>query len=173
MSALACLACGNEASSSELASGCILDGPRVISTVPPHGDRSVEPGLTEIRVTYDTPMLDGNHSWMQNRPDNVLNVTGEPYFTDDGQTAVLPVSLESTKSYVLFVNSPDNTGLRNFMDTEGNVAVSYEIHFHHTLKRIERAGSSLVLSVRTGGGGRHGAVGTGRIRSSTDTCQGA
>ena len=66
---------------------------------------------------------------MLNRADNAPDVTGDPYFTDDALTSVLPVSLESAKSYELFVNSPDNPALRNFRDTEGNVAVSYEINF--------------------------------------------
>ena len=40
-----------------------LVGPSVVQTMPKSGDNDVDPSLTEIRVTYNKPMMDGSWSW--------------------------------------------------------------------------------------------------------------
>ena len=69
------------------------------STVPRTADRNVDPSLTEIRVTYNKPMMDGSWSWCYD-PDQ-LKTTGKPHYEADGKTCVLPVKLEPGKIYTI------------------------------------------------------------------------
>jgi hypothetical protein len=98
--------------------------PSVVATVPRTADRNVDPALTEIRVTYDRQMLDGNWSWCYDSTQ--LKTTGKPRYEADGKTCVLPVKLEPGKVYTISLNSES---FHNFKDVTGHPAVPYVLQF--------------------------------------------
>ena len=100
-------------------------GPSVVQTVPKSGDSDVNPSLTEIRVTYSKPMMDGNWSWCYDP--NELSTTGKSRYEVDGKTCVLPVKLEPGKTYTIGLNSKD---FHNFKDVAGRPAVPYVLQFN-------------------------------------------
>ena len=100
--------------------------PVVISTTPASGASEVDPGLTEIRVTYSKPMQDGGWSWGLWGEQNFPETTGPPHYLPDGRTCVLPVRLKPGNTYALWLNSET---LLNFTDTEGQPAVPYLLIF--------------------------------------------
>ena len=101
-----------------------LAEPAVVQTVPKTGDLSVDPSLTEIRATYNKPMMDKTWSWCYD-PDQ-LKTTGEPHYEADGETCVLPVKLEPGKTYTIHLNSES---FHNFKDATGRSAVPYVLQF--------------------------------------------
>jgi hypothetical protein len=98
--------------------------PSVVQTVPKIDDRNADSSLTEIRVTYNRRMMDGNWSWCYD-PDQ-LKTTGKPRYEADGRTCVLPVKLEPGKTYMIWLNTDT---FRNFKDTAGRPAVPYGLRF--------------------------------------------
>ena len=105
----------------------VLDSvpPVVVSTVPARGDTQVDPALTEIRVTFNKEMKDGNWSWCQTDAP-YPETTGPPYYREDGKTCVLPVKLEPQTEYVIWINTEQH---RNFTDKHGQRAVPYALYF--------------------------------------------
>jgi RNA polymerase sigma-70 factor (ECF subfamily) len=106
----------------------VLDGaqPVVVGTQPGRGDTNVDPSLTEIRVTFNKRMMDGSWSWCQTEDQPYPDVTGSPYYLEDGKTCVLPARLEPETEYVIWINSE---GYRNFKDEHGQRAVPYALYF--------------------------------------------
>jgi hypothetical protein len=100
--------------------------PVVIKTVPAAGSTSVDPGLTELRVTFSKPMQDGSWSWTTFGEDSFPEITGKIHYLEDGRTCVAPVKLEPGKFYATWLNS-DN--YQNFKDTNGIAAVPYLLTF--------------------------------------------
>jgi len=100
--------------------------PVVVKTVPVAGSTGVDPGLTEIRVTYSKPMTDGSWSWSTWGEENELEGTGEPRYLADGRTCVLPVKLQPGKFYATWLNSDK---FHNFQDSTGRPAVPYLLTF--------------------------------------------
>jgi hypothetical protein len=101
-----------------------LAGPSVTQTVPPSGDNDVDPSLTEIRVTYNKQMVDGNWSWCYDA--DRLKTTGKPRYEADGRTCVLPVKLEPGKAYTVSLNTNE---YQNFKDITGRPAIPYLLRF--------------------------------------------
>ena len=99
--------------------------PVVVSTEPARGDTDVDPALTEIRVTFNKEMVDGNWSWCET-DEPYPETTGPPYYMEGHKTCVLPVKLEPETEYVLWINSEN---YRNFKDTHGLRAVPYALYF--------------------------------------------
>ena len=98
----------------------------VFKTVPPVGSTDVDPGLSEIRVTFSKEMLNGNWSWVTLSKDTFPEMTGNPHYEKDRRTCVLPVKLAPGKLYAIFLNSQR---FNNFKDPEGNRAVPYLLLF--------------------------------------------
>jgi RNA polymerase sigma-70 factor (ECF subfamily) len=98
----------------------------VIRTVPEAGQTEVDPGLKEIRVTFSKPMRDGSWSWVQMSAGSFPKLAGQPSFQTDQRTAVLPVTLDPGRTYVLWLNSPPH---ENFQDRDGRKAVPYLLVF--------------------------------------------
>src|SRR5512137_302777 len=96
--------------------------PVVVRTVPLAGTTNVDPGLTEITVTYSKPMLDGSWSWCTWSKETFPQTTGQPRFLPDGRTCVAPVKLEPGRFYALWLNSDTD---KNFKDTNARPAVPY------------------------------------------------
>lgn len=99
--------------------------PTVVKTVPENGAKEVDPGLTEIRVTFSKDMRDGSWSWTQRSDDSYPEVTGKPHYVDK-RTCVLPVKLEPGKTYWIGLNS---ARFGNFKDPAGRSAVPFPLSF--------------------------------------------
>jgi RNA polymerase sigma-70 factor (ECF subfamily) len=94
--------------------------PKVMAFSPSDGDQNVARDLTEVRVTFNVPM-GGGCSWCTVGDDDSDFPKGregkEYYWTDDKRTCVLPVTLESGKTYRLSINAAE---YKNFQ-SEGGV----------------------------------------------------
>ncbi|HSU56363.1 MAG TPA: M56 family metallopeptidase [Candidatus Dormibacteraeota bacterium] len=94
--------------------------PQVVSFSPINGDQNVSPDLAEVRVTFNLPM-GGGCSWCtvgDTDSDFPKGREGKQYYwTDDKRTCVLPVTLESARTYRISINSPWH---KNFQ-SEGGV----------------------------------------------------
>jgi predicted Ser/Thr protein kinase len=100
--------------------------PVVIRTIPESGVANVDPALSEIRVTFSKPMQDLSWSWSAWGEENFPETIGQPSYSPDGRTGVLPVKLEPGTVYALWLNSEH---LHNFTDREGRPAVPYLLIF--------------------------------------------
>jgi hypothetical protein len=100
--------------------------PVVIRTVPEAGRNDVDPALKEIRVTFSKRMRDGGWSWVQISGASFPKLAGQPSFQADQRTAVLPVALDTDRTYALWLNSPTH---ENFLDQDGQKAVPYLLVF--------------------------------------------
>ncbi len=100
--------------------------PVVVKTVPEAGAAGVDPKLTEIKVTFSKDMEDGTWSWVTLSKESFPKVNGKPKYLADKRTCVLPVKLESGKTYAIWVNSER---ANNFKDTDGQSAAPYLLVF--------------------------------------------
>jgi hypothetical protein len=100
--------------------------PRVVSTLPLNGTQDVDPSLTEISVTFNKPMRDGNWSWVYEDKNSFPRIVGQPHFTNNGKTNVVPVKLEPHKEYVIWINS---ARFKNFKDRNGTPAIPFKFTF--------------------------------------------
>ncbi|MCW5552912.1 MAG: HEAT repeat domain-containing protein [Verrucomicrobiae bacterium] len=100
--------------------------PVVVKTVPVAGATDVDPGLTELRVTFSKAMQDGSWSWSTWGEENFPETTGAPRYLGDARTCVLPVKLQPNKFYATWLNSDK---FQNFTDTNGQAAVPYLLTF--------------------------------------------
>ncbi|MCF7732617.1 MAG: DUF3108 domain-containing protein [Akkermansiaceae bacterium] len=100
--------------------------PVVVKTVPVAGAAEVDPGVTELRVTYSKPMRDGSWSWSTWGEENYPATTGKPNYLADRRTCVLPVKLNPGKFYAIWLNSAK---FKNFKDAAGHSAVPYLLTF--------------------------------------------
>ena len=100
--------------------------PVVIKSVPEAGSAAVDPGTTEIRVTFSKEMQPGIWSWGMINKESYPGTSESPKYLDDKRTCVLPVKLQAGKTYAVWINTEK---LQNFKDTKGLVAVPYLIVF--------------------------------------------
>jgi hypothetical protein len=103
-----------------------VTAPRVVSTVPVNGSEDVDPATSEIAVTFDEPMTDGNWSWVYESRESFPQMTGQAHYDGDKTTNLLPVRLEPGKDYVVWINSEQH---RNFKDTSGNSSAPFKLSF--------------------------------------------
>ncbi len=100
--------------------------PQVTGTVPKTEALDVDPGLTEISVTFDKDMMTKDQwSWVMESKDTFPTVTGSASFKDS-RTCVLPVKLEPGKTYRIWINAKKQTGFR---DVNNIPAVPYLLVF--------------------------------------------
>ncbi len=100
--------------------------PSVVSTSPADGSTGVDPSLAGLSVTFDRKMADGCWSWVAESKETFPKATGEPAYSEDGTTCTLPVQLESGRTYVVLINSPER---KNFKDPGGVPAREYRLTF--------------------------------------------
>ena len=100
--------------------------PVVVKTVPESGKKDVEPGTTEIKVTFSKPMTDGSWSWASAWENSSPEGIEKPRYEADGKTCVLKVKLEPHKTYAFWINS---SSFHNFRDRQGHPAVPYLLIF--------------------------------------------
>lgn len=98
--------------------------PKTISVSPPIGTANVDPGTTEIRVTFDQDMNMEGYSWTGGG-EFYPKTTGKPLWVD-ARTCVLPVALEPAKFYRVGVNSKSH---RNFRGVNGLPAELEVVYF--------------------------------------------
>jgi hypothetical protein len=101
--------------------------PSVVKTVPQSGDTAVDPGLTEIKVTFSKDMkTDRMWSFCQMSDETFPQSGGQVHYLADKRTCVMPVKLEPGKTYVVWCNR----GQFNAFRDAGNLpAVSYLLVF--------------------------------------------
>ena len=100
--------------------------PVVVKAFPQSGSDAVDPGVTEIKVTYSKDMMDHHWSWSTWGEDTFPPTTGKPHYLPEKRTCVLPVHLKPGKMYAIWLNS-ENFG--NFKDASGISAVPYLLVF--------------------------------------------
>jgi RNA polymerase sigma-70 factor (ECF subfamily) len=100
--------------------------PVVVATEPRAGADDVDPGLTEIKITFSKEMQDGNFALAQLSKQTFPQTTGKPKYLGDKRTCVLPVKLEPGKTYVIALNKPPYD---SFMDKEKRKALQYLLVF--------------------------------------------
>lgn len=96
--------------------------PTVSQTVPTRGATNIDPGLTEVRITFDRDMRPNGYSF-----------SGMPKSRDgrkpkwvDTRTCVLPVELQPGQSYWVGINADGRT---SFKSAEGTPAAFDELRF--------------------------------------------
>lgn len=100
--------------------------PSVVRTVPINGSNDVEPSLTEMSVTFNEEMQDGNWSWAYTTKDKFPEITGQPVFSEKFTKNTLPIKLEPNKEYEVWINSEK---FGNFKDKAGNSAAPFKLTF--------------------------------------------
>jgi hypothetical protein len=100
--------------------------PVVIRTFPVAGAREVEPGVTEIRATFNKDMTEGSWSWAEAWASSTPSMIDQPRFEADRRTCTLKVKLEPGRTYAWWLNSER---YHNFKDTGGRAAVPYLLIF--------------------------------------------
>ncbi len=106
-----------------LVSTAVSAPPRVVKAEPDNGDVGVDPGLKEIRVTFDQAMSRGGMSVVGGGES--YPVQGKPRWLTS-RTISLSVRLEPDHDYWLSIN---NDRFRNFTNRKGESAVPYPIAF--------------------------------------------
>jgi hypothetical protein len=87
--------------------------PEIVKLDPRNGATDVNPGVTELRVTFNVPMSEG-FSWTGGGPNFPTSPDGKrPLWTDGGKTCVLPVELKPGWEYRLGLNSPRFKGFQS------------------------------------------------------------
>ena len=100
--------------------------PVVVSTEPRAGANDVDPGLTEIKVTFSKDMQNGNWAFAQMSKEMFPETTGKPRYLEDKRTCVLPVKLQPGKTYLIALNKPP---FDSFSDPDGRKAMQYLLVF--------------------------------------------
>jgi Bacterial Ig-like domain len=100
--------------------------PVVTKCVPESGSSGVDPGTTEIRVTFSKEMQPGAWSWAMIDKESYPGTSESPRYLEDRRTCVLPVKLQPGKTYAVWINTEK---LQNFKDTKGLIAVPYLLVF--------------------------------------------
>ena len=98
----------------------------VVHTVPEPGVDNVDPGLSEIRVTFSKDMMT-NRMWafFKISDDTFPERNGEIHYIDR-RTCVMPVRLGPGRTYVIWFN---RGRLDNFRDTKNQPAIPYQLVF--------------------------------------------
>jgi Peptidase family S41/Bacterial Ig-like domain len=99
--------------------------PTVVKSVPIDGATDVDPGLTEIRITFDQPMDPRGFSFVGGGETWPGTPGTRPRWVDD-RTCALPVTLRPKHNYSLGVN---NQTFTNFRSVQGEAAVPFPLSF--------------------------------------------
>ena len=99
--------------------------PVIVSTSPAVGAKGVDPGITEITVTFDQDMGDGM-SWTGGGSEFPATPQGGQAHWRDKRNCVLPVKLQAGHFYRVGINSQS---YNNFMSAQGTPAAPSAIYF--------------------------------------------
>ena len=98
--------------------------PKVVKAVPDNGAIDVDPGTTELRVTFDQAMDMGGFSFVGGG-ESFPGSGAQSHWIDE-TTCVLPIALKPAHSYWLSINS---NRFQNFRSKQGEPATPYPISF--------------------------------------------
>lgn len=101
------------------------NAPKILFTKPANGAKDVDPGLTEITVTFDQDMDEGM-SWTGGGPEYPACPAGKQAQWRGKRTCVLPVTLQPGHQYRVGINSPS---YRSFCSVAGQPAEPSSISF--------------------------------------------
>lgn len=100
--------------------------PRVVGMVPANGATDVDPGLTEMRITFDQPMQDGNWAIVRSDAD-FPEIVGTPAYDAERKVLTVQVRLKPDTKYRLWLNRGQ---FDSFRSAEGipleSVAVTFQ-----------------------------------------------
>ncbi len=82
----------------------LAKAPKVLSMTPANGATDVDPAITEIKITFDRPMVDGNWAIVGGGP-NYPETTGKPSYDQECRVLSLPVRLKPDWEYRFRLNS--------------------------------------------------------------------
>lgn len=99
--------------------------PRVVRMVPANGARNVDPSLTEMKVTFDRAMKDGNWAVVGGGP-HFPEMTGKPSYDDTHTVLTIPMRLKPNSEYRLWLNRGQ---FNSFMSQEGEHLESVAVTF--------------------------------------------
>jgi len=100
--------------------------PVVVETTPRAGATDVDPGLTEIRVTFSKNMMtEEMWSVVKISDDTFPELSGEVHYVDP-RTFIIPVALEPGTTYAMWLNYKQNDAFR---DANGNPSIPYFMVF--------------------------------------------
>jgi Bacterial Ig-like domain len=100
--------------------------PVVIKSSPEAGAEGVDPGLSQISVTFSKQMQGGTWSWCVLSKESYPGTSEAPKYLEDKRTCVLPVKLQPGKTYAVWINSEN---FYQFKDTKAQPAVPYLLVF--------------------------------------------
>lgn len=100
--------------------------PVVVKADPQAGSTDVDPTQTEIRVTFSKEMTTNSFSVVQTSQESMPKIRGKARYDKDKRTLILPVELESGKTYSMWMNTER---FRNCKDSNGRPAVPYLLVF--------------------------------------------
>ncbi|NOZ10132.1 MAG: Ig-like domain-containing protein [Gammaproteobacteria bacterium] len=112
-----------------LVAGCEkpdTSAPWVVTTSPQNGSQNVSTSVGQISVTFNEEMMDQSWSWAYMNKRTFPTINGQIHYTDNNTKNILPVHLESDKSYVVWINTQN---LKKFKDKSGNPAVPFRLEF--------------------------------------------
>jgi Domain of unknown function (DUF4932)/Bacterial Ig-like domain len=101
------------------------DTPQVLTMTPANGATAIDPGVTEIRVTFDRAMNTGGFSFVGGGPTFPIT-TGRPSWDAAGKVITLPVKLEPNHSYEFWLN---RGRLQAFRSAKGVPLASVHVTF--------------------------------------------
>lgn len=87
--------------------------PEIIETNPRNGVQNVDPSLQEISVTFSESMADKSWSWSYEDKNKFPEMTGQSYYSENMTRNIVPVKLEPSKEYVIWINTVNYTGFRD------------------------------------------------------------
>lgn len=88
------------------------DAPKIVSMVPANGATDVDPALTEIKVTFDQPMLDHNWAVVGGGP-HFPDTPEPPHYDKARKVLTLRVRLKPSWSYDLWLNRGEYNSFRS------------------------------------------------------------
>ena len=105
-----------------------LEGPQITEMVPANGAMDVDPGLTEIRITFDREMDPAGYCVLYDpaQVDLFPELTGTSGFDSTKRTYVMPVRLKPDWNYTFGLNSKRMIG---FKDNKGTPLYPVTIKF--------------------------------------------
>ena len=103
----------------------VASPPKVVWTAPANG-ATVAPGLTELRVTFDRPMMDGSWAWCGDGP-HFPEAVGRPRYNDSHTVWSVHVKLKPEWVYAFALNSDPR--YKGFMSEEGAVLAPLYVTF--------------------------------------------
>ena len=103
-----------------------LVNPRVVATSPANGAKRVDPGTSEIRITFDTPMSENGFAVVRTEEGASFD-DGELSWSEDKTTFIIKnAKLKPKTRYVMWINSGKAQGFRS---EGGLISVPFKYEF--------------------------------------------